>query len=59
MLAAIELLIRFNVYISYTAGTHSNDSKINSELSRELEATNLEGNRNIYQFLVWNKSCVI
>ena len=51
MLAAIELLIRFNVYISYTADTHSNDSKINSELSRELEATSLEGIRNIYQFL--------
>ena len=51
MLAAIELLIRFNVYISDAADTHSNDSKINSELSRELEATSLEGNRNIYQFL--------
>ena len=50
MLAAIELLILFNVYISYTADTHSNDSKINSELSRELETTSLEGIRNIYQF---------
>ena len=58
MLAAIELFIRFNVYIS-DAADHSNDLKINSELSRELEATSLEGIRNSYQFLFWNKSCVI